>query len=172
MALLSPSEGVLAFTGRPWNRSSPRTKHVALAARDARAVSASHDESGTILISFADQSTAPCAHCARQVCPRCWPILEVVLVQLGAVVHVQLVHVQQRIGVLQASSSGCCCLCAGGATRHRRTTCAALVDAIQAVGEGPAAVICLPGCHGKDSLLEVVPWRPRRPIMRLRQVLD
>ena len=59
MASLSPSIGVDAATGRWWNRRRPRIKYVPLLANDATAVSASQEESGTILTNFADQSTAP-----------------------------------------------------------------------------------------------------------------
>ena len=59
-----------------------------------------------------------------------------------------------------------------GASGHWRTTGRAFVHAVERVGDGPAAVVRFAGSHSQDALLKVAPWRPRRSIMGLRQVLD
>ena len=87
-------------------------------------------------------------------------------------VGIELVMVQDRIAVLQASSSCSYCFRRRSATGYRRTSCSALAPVIQGVRERPPALIRLARCHTKNPFFKVVPWRPRRPIVWLRQVLD
>ena len=46
------------------------------------------------------------------------------------------------------------------------------VDAVESVGERPTPIIRFARSLGENSLFKVVPRRPWRPIMKLRQVLD
>ena len=95
-----------------------------------------------------------------------------VLRHVRAVVRIELVLRDDRVGVLEAFALACLGLGQGrGRAWHRRSTDRALVDLPDAVRK-PFVLAALAREDVEEPLLKVVPWRPGLPIVWLCQVLD